>query len=458
MEELVQKMIIEPIGSHLVEGGVAGHMAHPYDVLTPSRFIGFINDLLKGRVEMYEKVDGANLMFGLDKYGDQVVYLRAKTDKPSHNIEDKFPIAHPGSDAFRAGFKAIKKGIKKLSADQKKQFHLLDDQNKPKYFINTEIIYGAIPNIIPYSESTNYIVFHNYVDPNNEYKPVDVNSDTLNKLASSIGNMKVVAKTVDYIGTPKRAERVIQQKTSLWQFKGPIKIDYDKVKDQLTDILNNWKNIKEIKQLRHEKDPEKQFELMKTIAAKIGSLLLTRLVSRLSDLSKEVPKEHPKIEGLVTKYRKGLNQETLLKVTGDFRELNQALWAPLREELDPVMKAFYSFMMSDIFGIQKVTKFSSQTLKKYDNYEDLFRARSTKKLGTKINTARIVDKINETISNLEEMWKKHEGDASVKSEDIKKALLINGYKLNQFKAAAKRTDQLGEVFKAYMTHMWGWNK
>jgi len=436
--------------AQLFEGGAAGHMAHPYEVLSPSRFIGFINDLLKGRTEAYEKVDGANLMVGFDNYNN-VVYVRSKKAKPSANIDEKFPITHPGSDAFRAGFKAIKKGFRKLSEKDKEKYGL------DTYFINCEIIFGFVPNIVPYSETKNYVVFHGYVDPEKDFEPVDAEYN-LNDLADVIGQMSVISDVVSYIGTPAEAERIVSKRTSAWEFKGPIKIDKEDIGKTLEPVLKAWKNIGEIKQLRAEKDPEKQFELMRAIADKVGSIILTKMVSKLAGPGVKVPPEHPRIEGLVVKYRKGLDRETLLKITGDFRELNQELWGPLRNELDPIMKSFNMFMLSEVFGISKISKFGSKTMNKYKSTDDLFRARSTKKLGIPYNKQKINDKIDDSIKKLEGMWNRYEGTKSMKAEDIKKALLINGYKLRKLKHNINKADLLGKAFKAYMLNMWGWGK
>jgi len=432
-------------------GGAGGHMSHAYDVLSPSRFIGFINDLLKGRTEAYEKVDGANLIVGINKFG-RVVYARSKKATPELDIEKKFPLQHPGSDAFRAGFRAIQKAFKRLSEADKKKFGL------DKYFLNVEIIFGFIPNIIPYSETKNFIVFHNYVNPGPDYEPVDFEGN-LNGLAAKIGQVAVVSKSINYIGTPSNPDRVISDRTSVWEFRGPIKVSPDEIKQGLQPVLKAWKSIPEIQLLRHEKNQEIQLELMRTIADKIGSIILAKMVSKLSGTAKlKFPKEHPRIEGLVVKYRKGLDRETLLKITGNFRELNKELWAPLREELDPLMKSFNIFILDNIFGIRGISRFASRTLEKYHSTDELFRERSTKKLEMPFNKNKIDTKIDETVNKLEAIWRHHKGDKSVKAEDVKKALLINGYKLKKLKYNINKADNLGNAFKAYMINMMGWNK
>jgi len=428
----------------LLEGGTFGHLQHPYEALTPSKFIGFINDLLKGKLELYEKIDGVALTVGI--INNQVVYLRSKKSQPSNNIEEKFPLEHPGSDAFRAGFKAIKKAFAKLTPQQKQQF-LLD-----KYFINIEIVYGFVPNIIPYSDTKNYIIFHHYVDPANNYQPIDTNEDLLNKLAKTIGTVKVVSNTVNYVGRPSNPKMIIESRTSTWEFHGPIKIDTESIKSELHKILERWKEIPEIWKLRKEKDPEKQFELMKTIAAKVGSSILSKLTSKLSTKRVE---GLPSIEGIVTRFKKGLNKETLLKITGDFRELNQQMWAPFRQEIDPIMSEFNKYIFQKL-GIERISKFHPATIKKYkNNLLGLYKSRSNLNPMAIINVNQIIDKIDDTIKRLEKLWNKYKYYKNVKANDIKRALLINGYKLKQFKNDIISKKRAFPIFKSFMKNIFG---
>lgn len=446
-------MLLKPLNNNtlLQEGGVIGHMRHPYEIFSPEIFIKFINDLLAGKYELWEKVDGAALTIGLDKF-DNVVYVRSKKAAPSIDIEAKFPPEHPGSDAFRSGFQAIKKAIKQLSKEQIKKYHLNE------YFLNIEIIYGFVPNLIPYSETSNYIVFHHYANPVKDYELVDINSNLLNDLAKELGHIEVISKVINYIGTPMDADRIIENRTSAWEFRGPIKFDKSEVTDKLSKILDYWKKLPEIQQLAKEHDKEARFELMRIIAQKIGSKILIRMVSKLARTEKKFP-GHPRIEGLVIKYKDGLNRETLLKITGDFRELNQQLWAPLREELDPIIKDFNMFMLNDIFGISKVSKFTAKTMDKYSTTDELFQARSMVNINsTDIKLSSIDKKIDTTIAQLQQLWLKYKGSLSIKAEDIKRALLINGYKLKKLKHNINKARTIGEAFKAYMVNIFGWGK
>ena len=138
----------------LNEGGLAGHMMHVIEALSTKDIFVFFDKLLKGELSLLEKVDGVNLFVGFNKAG-KLTYARNFTDEPSTNIEAKFPLSHPGGDCFRAGFKALQQGFEKLSKQDRIKAGLIDINGNPKAFINLEIIYGEIPNLIQYSNINN---------------------------------------------------------------------------------------------------------------------------------------------------------------------------------------------------------------------------------------------------------------------------------------------------------------
>jgi len=62
--------------------------------------------------------------------------------------------------------------------------------------INSEILFGEIPNTVPYSKTTNYIVLHGIMgdtEVKNEKK-------LLNQLAQEIGQLTVTAPVMNYEG------------------------------------------------------------------------------------------------------------------------------------------------------------------------------------------------------------------------------------------------------------------
>ena len=145
----------------------------------------------------------------------------------------------------------------------------------------------------------------------------------------------------------------------------------------------------------------------------------------------------------------------MLKITGDFRELNQQMWAPFRQEIDPIMSEFNKYIFQKL-GIESISKFHPTTIKKYkNNLLGLYKNRSHLSPMAIINVNQIIDKIDDTIKRLEKLWNKYKYYKNIKADDIKRALLINGYKLKQFKNDIISKKRAFPIFKSFMKNMFG---
>ena len=150
----------------LNEGGLAGHMMHPYEALDMT--IGQIIDRIKEYgvpQSIIEKVDGQNLFFTVEQDGT-LMFARNKEDMTHDDLIEKFT-DHPAEVPFVTGGNAIKRGIDQWlsSAGSFSQQEILDifhPDGEAKSFINFEIMHKDHPNQIEYGE--NYIVFHSIVD------------------------------------------------------------------------------------------------------------------------------------------------------------------------------------------------------------------------------------------------------------------------------------------------------
>jgi len=148
------------------EGGLGGHMRHPYENLdvTPREMMD--------RIESYgvpqtviDKVDGQNLFFTVDRDGT-LLFARNKQDMTHQDLVDKFT-GHGAEAAFLEGGEAIKRGVEQWLgsagnfADQEVLdiFHPTEDIRS---FINFEIMHPKNSNQIQYDKK--YIVFHSIVD------------------------------------------------------------------------------------------------------------------------------------------------------------------------------------------------------------------------------------------------------------------------------------------------------
>lgn len=360
----------EFLNNNLHEGGAAGHMLHPYDRFdNPDDMLEFFERFLSGQIKGTEKVDGFNLFASVES--NKAVAVRNKNELPIKDINKKFGLNHPAHNGFTAGWTAIKEKLESLTTAEIKQFNLEEN------FINMEVIYGYIPNAVPYSQTTNYIVFHGFMgNPDNNWSPVGAENqdEILKKLAKKFGTMKVTSPNVTFSGDPDNVKREIKDVESEWQFYGPIEIPERDIKKQLRKVTEEWRNYSEVKALvkfAKEEDSldltsldveelkahqEKKFQLMKSATKKIGTAILSSVVSRLSDTGEVVP-GYPGIEGIVTK-----QGGDLVKITGDFLDYSRPDDSPALD----ATKNLRILIQKEILGL------TVTTLKKVKSKEQMF--------------------------------------------------------------------------------------
>ena len=148
------------------EGGLAGHMMHPYEALdmTPRQIIDRIKEYSTSQ-SIIEKVDGQNLFFTIEQDGT-LMFARNKEDMTHDDLVAKFT-GHGAEKPFIEGGNAIKNGVKQwlqsagdaAEMEIREIFHPLDEI---KSFINFEIMHPEKENQIIYDEK--YIVFHSIID------------------------------------------------------------------------------------------------------------------------------------------------------------------------------------------------------------------------------------------------------------------------------------------------------
>ncbi len=153
------------VGVPLTEGGLGGHMNHPYD-----RYDLTFNDMkemiargLTGRLDVEqsvtEKTDGQNI-FVTYKDG-RVGFARNKTERKTplsaDELADKFAGRGAISDAFREAGQDLDAALSKLG-----EAKLNEIFKNGRVFANMEIIYPETRNIISYE--TAVLQFHNLVE------------------------------------------------------------------------------------------------------------------------------------------------------------------------------------------------------------------------------------------------------------------------------------------------------
>lgn len=150
----------------IVEGGLAGHMMHPYEALdmTPRQIIDRIKEYSTSQ-KIIEKVDGQNLFFTVEEDGT-LMFARNKEDMTHDDLVAKFT-GHGAEKPFVEGGNAIKRGVEQWlqsagPAAEMETRELFHPDGETKSFINFEIMHPDKPNQIIYDEK--YIVFHSIVD------------------------------------------------------------------------------------------------------------------------------------------------------------------------------------------------------------------------------------------------------------------------------------------------------
>lgn len=153
---------------YLNEGGLAGHMSHPFDKnrsqsLTFADFKEMIQRGLQGRLDIEnavtEKTDGQNI-FVTFKDG-AVKFARNKTERVNplsvEGLQAKFAGRGPISDAFGEAGNDLEAAFSKVGIDKLNSIF----QNG-KVFANMEIIYPETKNVIAYEIAV--LQFHNLVE------------------------------------------------------------------------------------------------------------------------------------------------------------------------------------------------------------------------------------------------------------------------------------------------------
>lgn len=154
--------------TYLNEGGLAGHMAHPFDK-NKSQSLSFadmkemIARGLQGRLDIEnavtEKTDGQNIFMTV-KDG-QVKFARNKTERINPlsvtELQSKFAGRGPISDAFGEAGNDLAAAFSKINPE-----NLQSIFQNGKVFANMEIIYPDTKNVIPYEIAV--LQFHNLVE------------------------------------------------------------------------------------------------------------------------------------------------------------------------------------------------------------------------------------------------------------------------------------------------------
>ena len=152
-------------GAKLMEGGAAGHMAHPWDDhgLTFNDMKEIVSRALEGRLDIEsavtEKTDGQNIQ--VTWKNGQIGFARNKgtiiNPMSVQQIQDKFGGRGPISDAFGNAAEDLAEAFMRVPQDKLNQIF-----KNGRVFANMEIIYPATKNVIAYEVAV--LQFHNLME------------------------------------------------------------------------------------------------------------------------------------------------------------------------------------------------------------------------------------------------------------------------------------------------------
>lgn len=210
---------------HLNEGGLGGHIYHPYEVddMTFGDLSELIKKLFCGDItDITEKVDGMNLFASVDLDGEPIFARNMRhVEEMPYRLKD---LANPElwrgrqivSDAFKKGAEIIAEVFRNIPGSAVNFFNTVDSEGNliERKWLNAEVIDPNNINIIPYDKMT--VMFHMckkaVESPDGTFwEDYDDKEDLdfINKAAEkSGGNAKVTPKVVLY-KNEKGAEEAI---------------------------------------------------------------------------------------------------------------------------------------------------------------------------------------------------------------------------------------------------------
>lgn len=426
----------------LQEGGAFGHMAHGYEVFKGTELFTFFDNIFSGKYEMYEKVDGLNVVWGIEN--GQVVFNLGGSQGNISSVEEKYSIYHPAGDAFRAGFQAIKEAVERMSPAYMRALGLLDGN-----MINSEILFGEIPNTVPYSKTTNYIVLHGVMGD----KEVKNEKKLLNQLAQEIGQLTVTAPVMNYEGDDlDMIKTSLSTATSKWKFAGPMKINPETLKEKLGDEVEKWKSYPEAQTLlKPDITKDEALEAAKGLSQKIGSVVLSKMVSQLRDPDAEQIEGLPGIEGIALYGEDG----DLFKLTGDFRSKNEELWEPINRA-SKIVSGVWEFIAKDVLGLKTkkvgadfISRFAADPEKYLKTKSSDFAPKRSqparKDPSERANIQQILVKIDEAMRDLKNIFNEVNQSELIKKENILKSLRVNAFKLSKARNFMKSATTYSDV-------------
>lgn len=215
----------------VLEGGAAGHMAHPIDFadFTAEDLKQLVSDIFSGKIEdITEKIDGMNIQATMNNDGE-VVFIRNNGDLNSENggmtfsdMMKKWAGNKTVLDTFISAGKIIKKVFNKLGVDY------FNPDESTRIVVNCECVNSGVTNIIPYASAR--VSFHDiwiYKRLIGRWSAVDITKKGLDKIEAAC----------DDIDSAKPTPKVIVELTDKSQSL------IDKYHSLIDELFNKDKNL-----------------------------------------------------------------------------------------------------------------------------------------------------------------------------------------------------------------------
>lgn len=200
----------------LNEGGMAGHLPHPYEIndFTFGDLKRLVRDVFSADVEdITEKLDGQNIFASVDKKG-KTVFARNLTDirGSGMSIDDmaaKWSDKPEVAEAFVTGGKIIDMVFRKIK-DRTVFFNRGGGDSDYRVWINCEVINPVNRNVIPYDGV--HVYFHDCriymtrhlksdtfeeIEPTADDKTMEIVNTAAEKVDSASGTNKIVMKQLN---------------------------------------------------------------------------------------------------------------------------------------------------------------------------------------------------------------------------------------------------------------------
>jgi hypothetical protein len=169
--------------------------------LSPDNFIGLLSNLRDYRVT--EKVDGSQILFGLDDLG----FYTSRESKGGERVYNSDDYTVSFHTTYRRAAHAL---LEQVLPQLRDGGLVVGDQ------IEAEVLYGGLPNVVPYSDSINYLVFLRTVTG-------DVDIGTVQKKLMGLTVQLCLPTPVTHDGRTA----TVENRTSQWRFSSVPEVSID---------------------------------------------------------------------------------------------------------------------------------------------------------------------------------------------------------------------------------------